>query len=188
MGSADQGTQDRDPLTSPGHERTNLASASLRSLEAAVRDGVPARAAFQRLHEALAKSVGFKVLTVLKLDPTTLRSVRLYSSEPSYPVGGTKQHLRSGWSDAILDRRKIFVAHDCAALRAAFPDSAAIEATGCGSIVAVPILDGDAVVGTMNLWHRDGYYDEATGLLAVPFANAIAPIVRNWPSQTHPNT
>jgi transcriptional regulator with GAF, ATPase, and Fis domain len=156
---------------------------SLRSLEAAVREGVPSRCAFQRLHDALAKSVGFKVLTVLKLDPATLRSVRLYSSEASYPVGGTKQHLRSSWSDAILDRRKIFVAHDRAALRATFPDSVAIEATGCGSIVAVPIIDGDTVVGTMNLWHHEGYYDEAKGLLAAPFAKAIAPIVRDWATQ-----
>jgi transcriptional regulator with GAF, ATPase, and Fis domain len=148
-------------------------------LEAVVRDGSPARAVFTCLHEALANVVGFKVLTVLKLDPTTLRSVRLYSSEPSYPIGGTKQHVRGAWSEAILDRRTVFVAHDLAALRATFPDSAAIEATGCGSIVAAPIIHEGAVVGTMNLWHRDGYYDEAKGLLTVPFASAIARIVHD---------
>jgi hypothetical protein len=31
----------------------------------------------------------------------------------------------------------------------------------------------------MNLWHQDGYYDEAKGLRTVPFANAIVPIVRD---------
>jgi transcriptional regulator with GAF, ATPase, and Fis domain len=148
-------------------------------LEAAAHDGSPARVVFARLHEALANVVEFKVLTVLKLDPTTLLSVRLYSSEPSYPVGGAKQHVRSAWSEAILDRQTVFVAHDLAALRATFPDSAAIEATGCGSIIAAPIVHDGAVVGTMNLWHRDGSYDEAKGLLTVPFANAIARIVRD---------
>ena len=108
----------------------------LRHIEAAVRDGSPARVVFARLHDALARVVEFKVLTVLKLDPTTLRSVRLYSSEPSYPIGGIKQHVRSAWSEAVLDRGTVYVAHDLAALRATFPDSAAIEATGCGSIVA----------------------------------------------------
>ncbi len=78
----------------------------------------------------MASVVGFKVLTVLKLDPTTLRSVRLYSSEPSYPIGGVKQHVRSAWSDAILQRRTAFVAHDLAALRATFPDAAAIDGDG----------------------------------------------------------
>jgi transcriptional regulator with GAF, ATPase, and Fis domain len=148
-------------------------------INAAVVDGMPAHAVFARLHEALIRVVGFKVLTVLKLDPTTLRSVRLYSSEPSYPIGGVKQHVRSGWSEAILDRQTAFVAQDLAALRATFPDSAAIEETGCGSIIAAPIIHDQAIVGTMNLWHRDGYYDDAKGRLAAPFANAIAPIVRD---------
>ena len=31
----------------------------------------------------------------------------------------------------------------------------------------------------MNLWHRDGYYDEAKGAVALPFATAIARIVRD---------
>jgi len=151
----------------------------LRALEAAASRGLPARAVFERLHDALADVVGFKVLTVLKLDPTTLRSVRLYSSEPSYPVGGTKQHVRSAWSEAVLERKTAFLASDLAAVRAAFPDSAAIEATGCGSIVAAPIVHDGAVVGTMNLWHREGYFDEAKARLVMPFADAIAWVVHD---------
>jgi hypothetical protein len=152
----------------------------LRDVEAGARDGSPAHVVFTRLHDALARVVGFKVLTVLKLDPTTLRSVRLFSSERSYPIGGTKQHVRSAWSETVLDRGIVYVARDLAALRATFPDSAAIEATGCGSIVAAPINYEGAVVGTMNLWHQDGYYDDAKGLRTVPFANAIAPVVRRY--------
>src|SRR5262245_55527847 len=107
-------------------------------VEAAVRDQAPAAVVFARLHDALKEVVAFKVLTILKLDPTTLRSVRLYSSEPSFPIGGAKQHVRSAWSEAVIDRLVVYVARDLAALRATFPDSAAIEATGCGSIVAAP--------------------------------------------------
>ena len=155
-----------------------------RPVEAAVRDGAPPHDVFEHLHGALSRAVGFKVLTILKLDPVTLRSVRLYSSEPRYPIGGSKQHVRSGWSEAILGRRAAFVAHDLTALRATFPDSAAIEATGCGSIVAAPIIDRGLVVGTMNLWHREGYYDDAKALFLMPFASAIAPIVRNADQST----
>ena len=158
-------------------QSSNDLQTAVAPIKAAVAAGLPARV-FALLHEALVRVVAFKVLTVLKLDPTTLRSVRLYSSEPSYPIGGVKQHVRSGWSEAILDRRTIFVAKNLAALRATFPDSAAIEETGCGSIIAAPIIHEHTIVGTMNLWHREGYYDDAKGLLAIPFANAIAPIVR----------
>jgi hypothetical protein len=185
MANPDQGSQHRDPLTRPDPDMSDRTPPPedirtyLRPVEAAVRDGSPAHVIFARLHAALANVVGFKVLTVLKLDPATLRSVRLYSSEPSYPIGGTKQHVRSAWSEAVLDRRAVFVAYDLAALRTTFPDSAAIEATGCGSIVAAPIVHRGAVVGTMNLWHQDCYYDEAKGLRTVPFANAIVPVVRD---------
>jgi len=156
----------------------NTSQSCLHDVEAAAREGSPAQV-FARLHDALTRVVGFKVLTVLKLDPATLRSVRLFSSEPSYPIGGTKQHTRSAWSEAVLDRGAVYVAHDLAALRTTFPDSAAIEATGCGSIVAAPIIHEGAVIGTMNLWHQDGYYDDAMGLRVVPFANGIAPLVRH---------
>lgn len=154
----------------------------LAAVEAAARDGSPSEVVFARLHEALTKVVGFKVLTVQKLDLATLRSVRLYSSEPSYPIGGTKQHVRSAWSEAVLDRRTAYVAHDVAALRATFPDSAAIEATGCGSIIAVPIIHERRLVGTMNLWHRDGYYDDAAARITMPFAKAIARLVHDTDS------
>lgn len=118
-------------------------------------------------------------MTVLRIDPATLRSARLYSSEPSYPVGGTKEHRRGPWSEAIFGRRTYFLAPDLPAVRAAFPDSSAIAATGCGSVLALPISDADgSVLGTLNLWHLDGHYDDAKAQAALPFAEALAPLLR----------
>ena len=93
------------------------------------------------------------------------------------------EHERSAWSEAVLDCRTPFVARNVAALRATFPDAAAIEAVGCGSIVAAPVIHEGIVLATMNLWHRDGYYDEEKGLRALPFAAAIAPVVLRHPSK-----
>ena len=127
--------------------------------------GSPARVVFARLHDALRKVVGFKVLTVLKLDPATLRSVRLYSSEPSYPIGGTKQHVRSAWSEAVLDRRTAFTSRmiwrRCAR---PFPTAPPSRRRDAARLLRRRSSIGNAVVGTMNLWHRDGYYDDAKGL------------------------
>ena len=67
---------------------SNASNGDLASLESAIRDGSPNDVVLARLHAALTKIVGFKVLTVQKLDLATLQSVRLYSSEPSYPIGG----------------------------------------------------------------------------------------------------
>lgn len=154
--------------------------ASARMVEAMLRDGVTPQKLFAWLHDALETTVGFKVLTVLKLDAPKLRSMRVYSSEATYPIGGTKQHVSGAWSETVLGHRKAFVARDVAMLRATFPDSAAIEATGCGSIIAAPTIDRGLVVGTMNLWHREGYYDEVKTRLAQPFATAIGPLLRTY--------
>jgi hypothetical protein len=152
------------------------ATRALASIRQAVRDGLPHAEIFARLNHALAGLIGFRVLTVLKLDTATLRSLRLYSSEPSYPIGGTKQHGRNDWSRSVVDRGAVFVTPSLAELRAAYPDSEAIEAVGCGSVIAVPIIGAGGTVGTMNLWHEDGFYDEAKGQRALPFAAALAPL------------
>src|SRR5688500_2936249 len=131
-------------------QRRQESLSAAQAIGAAVGAGATQHDVFRRLHAALSDAVGFKVITILKLDSLSLRSLRLYSIEPSYPIGGSKQHVRNSWSEAILDRRAAFVAHDLAALRATFPDSAAIEAAGCGSIVAAPIIDGNVTIGTMN--------------------------------------
>jgi len=147
-----------------------------------VQSAENAAAAFAALHAALAARVGFKVLTVLSIDWDTFRSTRLYSSEPSYPVGAVKQHVRSAWSDAVLGRRSYFLAPHVADVRAVFPDSAGIEAVGCGSILALPIVEGADVLGTVNLWHVDGFYDRQKGEIAAPLAGTIAPLVRKMRS------
>jgi hypothetical protein len=135
----------------------------LNRLRAAVAAELPDKSIFEKLHEGLTDTVGSRVSTVLKLEPATLRSVRLYSSEASYPVGVTKtaraERLERGRSRP-----------------ASFPDSAAIEATGCGSVVAVPILSDERVVGTVNLWHEGGFYDLQKAERATPWAAAIAPL------------
>ena len=148
----------------------------LAGLTRAVDAGASDEAVFDLLGGAMSELVGFKVYTVLRIDPVTLRSVRLHSSEPSYAIGGTKQHVRSAWSEAIFGDRTVFLAPGLDAVRATFPDSAGIEAVGCGSVLAVPIITDGQVVGTMNLWHRDGFYDRRNGEVSLPFAAAVAPV------------
>ena len=160
---------------------TGRAAVLLDELERAVAESKPDRSAYALLGTAMTELVGFKVFTVLKLDPDTLRSVRLHSSEPTYPIGGRKQHVRSAWSEAVINRHIPFVAPGLAELRATFPDSAAIEKVGCGSVLAVPIVQDGVLLGTMNLWDRDGRYGPVDGDVALPFAGAIAPLLAGSP-------
>src|SRR5262245_16632378 len=77
-------------------------------------------ATFVALADTLQQLVGHKVMTVLRLDATALRSVRMFSTEPSYPPGGIKQHQPGRWSEAIVDRGSHFLAATREDVREAF--------------------------------------------------------------------
>jgi hypothetical protein len=138
------------------------------------RDGQP-DATFRALSTALQDVVGHKVMTLLKLDVARLISVRLFSSEPSYPPGGRKQHARGAWSAAVIDQGTCFLAATTADVRQHFPDYAGIEAAGCGSIVCLPVRYDGRCLATLNLWHVSGHYDGAAAERALPFASLLVP-------------
>jgi hypothetical protein len=133
------------------------------------------RPTFAALAEAMQALAGFRVMTVLRMDAATLRSRRLFSSEPSYPTGGEKQHARGAWSRAIIDERRHFVAATPDEIRATFPDHAAILATGCGAIVCLPVVHDGVCRATLNLWHEAGRYDDATAARLRPLAQCLIP-------------
>jgi hypothetical protein len=133
---------------------------------------------FRALADALQAVVGHKVMTVLKLDNETLISVRLFSSEASYPPGGRKQHARGAWSAAVIDRGTCFLAPTTADVRTHFPDAAGIEAAGCGSIVCLPVRHDGVTLATLNLWHVSGHYDAAKAERALPLVSLLVPACR----------
>jgi hypothetical protein len=148
---------------------------AFRAVAAAQRgDGQP-DATFRALAAALQGLVGHKVMTVLKLDVPTLTSVRLFSSETSYPPGGRKQHQRNAWSAAVLDRGTYFLAATTAEIRTHFPDAAGIEAAGCGSIICLPVRYDGRLLATLNLWHVSGHYDAAAAERAFPLVSLLVP-------------
>ena len=122
--------------------------------------------------------VGYKVLTLLKFDVESFRSVRIFSSEPSYPIGGIKQHPRhSAWSEHIVDRCIPFVAVTLEDVRRTFPDHAGIEAVGCGSTLSVPIVHRGQPKGTLNLWHVSGFTDQPAPGQSFPLHRFSFPFV-----------
>jgi hypothetical protein len=130
---------------------------------------------FEALEAALQALVGHRVMTVLKIDLSTLRSVRLFSSEMTYPPGQPKQHRSGPWSAAVIDRGTFFLAPTTSDVRAAFPDASGIEAAGCGSVLCLPVRYDGRTLATLNLWHVSGHYDEAAAERALPFASLLVP-------------
>lgn len=113
------------------------------------------------LDTVVARTIGHRLFTISRFYPDSMELERVYSSDPAaYPVGGRKQKGGTPWSDMILRDGDIFLGRDKDAIRGAFDDHEKIIALGLGSIINVPVRRGDAVLGTMNSTHREGWYEE----------------------------
>lgn len=114
---------------------------------------------FQALDELLQQEVGHVLFTLLAVDGGEV--VRIYSSDMEhYPVSGRKPMGDTPWGRHVIHERKSFLAKDMDGLKWAFFDHELIASLGGGTQINVPVVFDDACIGTINLTHRAGGYDE----------------------------
>ena len=107
---------------------------------------------FAALHRAAAEVAGVKLFTISVIDQPAKLSRRAYTSHPdAYPVTGTKPLEINEWGRKVIEGKETFVANTTAEFAPYFFDHALINSLGCHSAVNIPVLDGDEVVGTINL-------------------------------------
>lgn len=124
---------------------------------------------------ALARAtVGAKLFTFMTVDMQAGLASRSYTSHPAeYPVSGTKPIRYDDWFDQVHKRRRCFVANTLADIGKVFPDAELIGRLGCGSVVNLPVVLADALVGTVNMLHEEHHYtpervERARSLLSLP--------------------
>jgi len=110
---------------------------------------------YSEIHQAANAEMGIRLFTVMVLDHTNKQAQRVYTSHPDdYPVTGSKPMLANRWSRHVLDEQKPFVANRTEDFADVFGDHAVINALGCESVVNVPVIDRQQVVGTVNFLDR----------------------------------
>ena len=114
---------------------------------------------FHPIGEAFARVLPYRLFTVTWLLPGGREVERIHSSDPaSYPLGGRKAVIPDDWSRQVLGRRECFFANEPAGFSAYFPDHEFIVSLGLGSVINVPVLDGERLLGTLNFLDRAGAY------------------------------
>jgi hypothetical protein len=141
-------TRDVDPST-------HLA----RVAEALAQPGQP-RALFQALDRAIGATLGHRLFTVLRYHPDAQESERLYTSQ------GTAR---------VFGERRPYIGRTAADIRACFPDAELILSLGCESVLNLPVVFDGRVLGTVNLLHEAGWYDEGDLPLGLTFAALAVP-------------
>jgi hypothetical protein len=131
---------------------------------------------FRALDGALAAAIGHRLFTVLRYHAATGESERLYTNQPAaYPVGGRKALNPTSWSQRVLVERRPYIGRTADAIRAVFFDHALIASLGCASVLNLPVVWDGRVLGTVNLLHEAGWYDDGDVPLGLTFAGLAVP-------------
>jgi hypothetical protein len=138
-----------------------------------VRQAAPVLAIYQSVQAALEELIGFKLLTVLRLEGQRL--VRMHTSDlQTYPAGGSKDISADRWLQEMLAGGTPIITPDEETLRQRFFDHETIFSLGCGSVLNYPVTSPRGTLGSVNLLHRAGWYEPGHALLAAPFASLMA--------------
>ena len=149
-------------------------------LESAARalaaSGQPA-AAFAALDRAMDAAIGHKLFTVLRFHADSGESERVYTNQPeSYPVGGRKALNPTFWAGHVIHKRNPYIGYTADDIRSVFFDHELIASLGCASVLNVPVVWDDRMLGTINLLHLADWYGEADLPVASIFAGlAVTP-------------
>jgi hypothetical protein len=105
-----------------------------------MRSDCEVRKLYALVESALGELVGFRLLTILRMEDVQVR--RLHSSDPSsYPAGGVKDISNDTWLREMLKAGKPVVSNTLELVRQRFPDHQAIFSLGCGAVLNVPVTD-----------------------------------------------
>ncbi len=117
---------------------------------------------FKALDEAFDQVLGHKLFTVLLFHHDSGDSERFYSNQPdAYPVGGRKKLNPTFWTDHVLRGQKPYIGRTYEDIVAVFFDHELIRSLGCESVLNLPVVLDGRTLGTINLLHEAGWYDES---------------------------
>ena len=133
--------------------------AALATFDVAIAKAKTAEQAFTALQTLVQATVGAKLFTVMQVDMAAELSRRAYTSDAAnYPASGTKPLNYGPWFDIVHGRREFFVANTIEDISKVLFDHELINSLGCQSVVNVPIILKDELVGCMNLLDVAGHY------------------------------
>jgi len=137
---------------------------------------------FTGVEAAARQRVGVRLFTVLAWDDGRGVLHRVHTSHPvQYPTGGEKTFSRQApWIRQVVVEQQPYLGGDRAAVAAVFGDHELIASLGCGAVINVPVVDGDRILGILNLLDDEGAYDEGSVAAALPVAMLAVEPLRQW--------
>lgn len=164
------------PVAATNREEKDMTrfQAELAAFDAALAKATQPDEPFTALWRLTDAMIGAKLFTLMEANMKTERSGRIFTSHPEeYPVSGSKPIRYNEWFDVVHKERRAFVANNLVDIDKVFPDAVLIGQLGCASVINLPIVLNDTLVGTVNILNGENHHTEervelATSLLSLP--------------------
>ena len=131
---------------------------------------------YKKLDHAIKKIIGHKLFTLMVNDKKVKYVERVYSNNRKiYPLLGTKPIPKNNWTKRVYSQKKEFLAKDFNEIKKLFFDYEIIESLGCGSIINVPVIYNKKILGTLNILHKDKFYNKSSIKKILPYTQLLAP-------------
>jgi len=148
----------------------------LEAVARVMREAGQPEAGFQALDRGMGAVIGHKLFTILLHHAEARESERRYTNQPAaYPVGGRKPVTASAWTERLFVERQPYIGRSGDDIRAVFLDHDLISSLGCASVLNVPVVWNGRTLGTVNLLHEAGWYEDTDVPVAQAFAALATP-------------
>jgi len=131
---------------------------------------------YKKLDKVIFYLVGHKLFTLMVIDRSGRYVERVYSNNKKiYPLLGTKPIPKNAWTKRVLVEKKEYIGTNFKQIKKLFFDYETIKSLGCGSIINLPVINNNKVLGTLNILHKENYYTKNSLKDVRDFAQLLTP-------------
>ena len=131
---------------------------------------------YKKLDKTIKNNIGHRLFTLTVVDHSIKYVERVYSNNTKiYPLLGTKPIPKNSWTNKVINNKKSFFGENKNQIKNLFFDYEKIFSLGCGSIINIPIINDQKILGTLNILHKERFYTIKSVKMIQPYAQLLSP-------------
>ena len=131
---------------------------------------------YKKLDKTIKNNIGHRLFTLTVVDHSIKYVERVYSNNTKiYPLLGTKPIPKNSWTNKVINNKKYFFGESKNQIKKLFFDYKKIFSLGCGSIINIPIINDQKILGTLNILHKERFYTIKSVKMIQPYAQLLSP-------------
>ena len=130
---------------------------------------------YKKLDKTIKNNIGHRLFTLTVVDHSIKYVERVYSNNTKiYPLLGTKPIPKNSWTNKVINNKKYFFGESKNQIKKLFFDYKKIFSLECGSIINIPIINDQKILGTLNILHKERFYTIKSVKMIQPYAQLLS--------------